>query len=110
MNKILNCTLIQDDFIVGAPKKNLGKILSHIDAAVDNKMDLIVFPELCLIGYPAEDLLYRDELYQQVCNAIEAICQRQFDITIIRKKIINLCSWVEWIWVIISKAIFFWYI
>lgn len=63
---------------VGAIAANLKKILNIINTHQD-QYDLIVFPELALTGYPPEDLLFREELYEQTdtaLNIIQAATQR----------------------------------
>lgn len=59
---------------VGAINKNTQKILSII---TDNQIshDVIIFPELALTGYPPEDLLFRDSLFEQCENALKQIIE-----------------------------------
>jgi NAD+ synthase len=55
----MKITLAQLNFTVGDFETNTSKI---IDAAKKNQSaDLIVFPELCICGYPPEDLVLRPE-------------------------------------------------
>ncbi|MCL6447003.1 MAG: NAD+ synthase [Armatimonadetes bacterium] len=51
--------------IIGKIKSNTEKILRVVDLARRIKTDLVVFPELALIGYPPRDLLWRRELLEQ---------------------------------------------
>jgi NAD+ synthase (glutamine-hydrolysing) len=59
---------------VGAVKSNCEKIIQIINGA-QQEHDIIVFPELALTGYPLEDLLYRDELFSQIENALQVIAK-----------------------------------
>lgn len=49
--------LAQINTTVGAIKDNLDKIIETIDRAKNEDVDLVVFPELTITGYPPKDLL-----------------------------------------------------
>ena len=49
---------------VGAFKRNAEKILQFVQRAKKQKADLIVFPELSLVGYPPMDLLDKDHFVE----------------------------------------------
>lgn len=72
MSTKLRIVLAQINPTVGDIAGNLQK---HIDAAATArdklKADLIVFPELSLIGYPPEDLLLRKSFLQQADDALQ---------------------------------------
>ena len=51
--------LAQINPVVGDLKNNYTKIVNYIKK-FNKKTDLIVFPELCLAGYPPEDLILRE--------------------------------------------------
>ena len=53
--------LAQVNTAVGDLDGNSEKILDFADRAVEAGADLVVFPELCLTGYPPEDLLLKQE-------------------------------------------------
>lgn len=74
MSKSINILMAQINPTVGDIKANCNKILQIIN---DSKQqhDLIVFPELALSGYQLEDLLFREELYLQIDNALQKINQ-----------------------------------
>lgn len=59
----MKITLAQLNFTVGDFAGNTAKIISTIDK-VKNKTDLVIFPELCISGYPPEDLVLRKEFIQ----------------------------------------------
>lgn len=61
--------LAQQHFPVGDVSGNVNRIIGlAIQARDELQADLIVFPELALIGYPPDDLLLRQGFVQQVDN------------------------------------------
>ena len=67
--KNLRICLAQINPIVGDLKGNSKKIISFVEEAKDRKADIAVFPELCLSGYPPEDLLLKPHFIKD--NEIE---------------------------------------
>lgn len=66
--------MAQLDFLVGDIEGNAEKIITNaIEAKAKYNADLVIFPELALTGYPAEDLLLRAGLYKRVDRALEYI-------------------------------------
>lgn len=57
--------------LVGAIEQNAELMCAAIQDHAD--ADLIVFPELCLTGYPPEDLLLRPHLYTRCEAAVEQL-------------------------------------
>ncbi len=55
----VNIVMVQDSFQVGDIKNNADKIIFAALKASKTGADLVVFPELALVGYPPEDLLHR---------------------------------------------------
>ena len=55
----INIVMVQDVFQVGDIKCNADKIIAAAIKASQQGADLVVFPELALVGYPPEDLLHR---------------------------------------------------
>src|SRR3989338_8165544 len=47
----MKIALAQMEVVPGRPKKNLETMLSMIETAKSNAVDLIAFPELCIGGY-----------------------------------------------------------
>jgi NAD+ synthase (glutamine-hydrolysing) len=64
----LSIVLVQDSFQVGDIKNNADKIIRLTLDECQKGADLVVFPELALVGYPPEDLLYRQGFLVQVKN------------------------------------------
>lgn len=74
MSVPLRIALAQSDFLVGDVPGNLARIKSLALQARDGlHADLVVFPELCLIGYPPEDLLLRDSVGLRVAAALDSL-------------------------------------
>ncbi|MEE3003478.1 MAG: nitrilase-related carbon-nitrogen hydrolase, partial [Pseudomonadota bacterium] len=68
---------------VGAITENLAKIISAISEAKTKKVDVILFPELCLTGYPPNDILFRKSYQSQIFNAIQRIQELAHDIVVL---------------------------
>ncbi|MDF1796320.1 MAG: NAD+ synthase [Coxiellaceae bacterium] len=79
----LTLTLAQINPTVGAIEANTQQVIMCSHQAMHNDADVVIFPEMVLTGYPPEDLLYRDELYLRVEQALQSICQQRLPITII---------------------------
>ena len=64
----IKIVMVQDVFQVGDIKSNADKIINASVDAHRQGADLVVFPELALVGYPPEDLLYRQGFLLQAKN------------------------------------------
>ena len=74
MKRILKIALAQQDFLVGDLPGNRRRILYLAEEARDQlQADVIVFPELCLTGYPPEDLLLRGGFIRDCKKELDAI-------------------------------------
>lgn len=62
--------IAQDTFIVGDLQANANKMRSLAINARDAGADVIIFPELALLGYPPEDLLLRPNLATRTKEAL----------------------------------------
>ncbi|OTG68275.1 NAD+ synthase [Acinetobacter sp. ANC 4470] len=60
---------------IGNIEANAQKMLDQVNEAKKQKADLIVFPELSTVGYPAEDLLLRPSLAKRTQKAFELLSQ-----------------------------------
>ncbi|MCC2637621.1 MAG: synthase [Moraxellaceae bacterium] len=68
---VLRIALAQADFLVGDIPGNIEKVLALAARARDEQgAGLVVFPELCLVGYPPEDLLLRPSLDGRIDAAL----------------------------------------
>ena len=72
----MKIALCQINPTVGAINQNKTNILDSYNRALDSKADIVVFPELALIGYPPQDLLLRDRFIKNANNALEEIAQK----------------------------------
>ncbi len=64
----IKIVMVQDVFQVGDIKCNADKIINASIKASQQGADLVVFPELALVGYPPEDLLHRQGFLKQTKN------------------------------------------
>lgn len=69
----MKIALVQHRFPVGDIDGNVEKILAFSRQAIEQKADMVVFPELTVTGYPPEDLLLRPSLGKRVSNALHTI-------------------------------------
>ncbi len=58
---------------IGNLEANAQKMLEQANEAKKQHADLIIFPELSILGYPAEDLLLRPSLNQRTQQAFEQL-------------------------------------
>lgn len=65
--------IAQINTTVGDISGNVEKIKSNIIKAQKQGIDLLVFPEMAITGYPIRDLIFRSQLLQQVTRGIEEI-------------------------------------
>ena len=73
MKKTVRVAMVQDNFLVGDIKANADKIINLSQLARAEGADLVMFPELALVGYPPEDLLYRASFLAQVDTELARI-------------------------------------
>lgn len=69
----MKISLSQLNFTVGAFEANTQKIISQIQIAKDNQVDLVVFSGLSIGGFPAFDLYKADKFYEKTSLAINEI-------------------------------------
>lgn len=72
MNTPLTLLAAQFNPLVGAVRQNSERMQAIIQIHQATH-DLIVFPELCLTGYPPEDLLFRDQLHVQITEELRKL-------------------------------------
>jgi NAD+ synthetase len=66
---------------IGDISGNVEKILQYIGRARELGAQLVVFPELCLTGYPPRDLLERSHFIEQNINALGELAPKVKDIS-----------------------------
>lgn len=71
----LHMMLAQSNPKVGDIDANTEVVLAHISQAIQSGVDLLVFPELFLCGYPPEDLLLRPSMAKRIARATKKISE-----------------------------------
>jgi NAD+ synthase (glutamine-hydrolysing) len=71
----LRLALAQLDSVVGDIGGNRARILAALEEARRADVDLVVFPELAVTGYPPEDLLLRPAFVRAAHDAVEEIAR-----------------------------------
>lgn len=79
----LRLALAQINSTVGDIKGNFEKMLEYIERAAEKGADVVAFPELALIGYPAEDLLLRPEFIDDNLQYLQKLIPYSKHITIL---------------------------
>lgn len=69
----MKLALFQIDPVIGDIKGNKEKIINGYRKAVEDKADLVIFPELALLGYPSLDLVEKKEFRDAVNSAAQEI-------------------------------------
>ena len=82
MTESLNIAMAQCNFLVGDITGNCDRIINEVNQARDRGVDLIVFSELALTGYPPEDLLLRPSLQPRVEEALQRLAAVTDDIAV----------------------------
>ena len=72
----MRIALCQINPTVGAIKQNKELILKKYQEAIGLGAELIVFPELALIGYPPQDLLLRNKFINNAAVALDEIAKQ----------------------------------
>jgi NAD+ synthase (glutamine-hydrolysing) len=84
MNNKIRFAVAQLNFSVGDIAENTQKIIeASVRARDELKADVIIFPELALCGYPPEDLLLRNDFFDQIQSALTLIQQKTQGIDIV---------------------------
>lgn len=75
--------LAQINPTIGDLDGNTKKILLGIDKARQQKVDIVVFPELAICGYPPEDLLLLSSFCKAIDEHLVKIVQASHDLTVL---------------------------
>lgn len=62
---------------------NSKKIRKYLQIARSQKDDLVIFPELCLVGYPPKDFLYQHDFIQKQNDELHSLMRDFADMTFI---------------------------
>ena len=71
--KSFKIALAQFSPYVGDIESNVQKMIEQANNAKKQNAEIVVFPELSIIGYPAEDLLLRPSLTKRTAKAFEQL-------------------------------------
>lgn len=69
----MKIALAQQNYHIGNFEYNIARMKEAIDRARRHQVDLVVFSEQCICGYPAMDLLELDDFIDQCEAAVKAI-------------------------------------
>ena len=79
----LRIGLAQINTTVGDMRANVDTITRIIGSAKDENVDLVVFPEMCICGYPPEDLLHKPKFLNDNETALQQLAAETDGITAI---------------------------
>ncbi len=79
----MKIALCQIDPIIGNLEYNKKKILDGYKKAIEAKVDLAIFPELSLVGYPPLDLVEKSEFRKAVNKVSQAIASQTSSVGLI---------------------------
>jgi NAD+ synthase (glutamine-hydrolysing) len=77
----MRLALAQINSVVGDIDGNAAKVVDWLERARGANADLVLFPELCVTGYPAEDLLLRPGFVRAAERAVDTIAESVRGIT-----------------------------
>ena len=80
---LFRVALAQVNPTVGDIQGNTRLVTDHIKRAREAQADLVAFPELCVTGYPPEDLLYKDSFLDAANHALQEIIEASNGITVV---------------------------
>ncbi|MDX6586066.1 MAG: hypothetical protein QOI31_539 [Solirubrobacterales bacterium] len=82
-SKGITLALAQINPTVGAVEENAGLVRDGIARAKDEGADLVVFGELCISGYPAEDLYLKRHFLARCAKAVEELASEADGIAVL---------------------------
>ena len=99
---MIKIALAQQDFPVGDMTGNLARALQSISTATVKGADLVLFPEMAISGYPAEDLLLRPGFMHRCHDVLDELVRnvQGIDVVIghpwvVENKSFNAVSWIR---------------
>ena len=99
---MIKIALAQINACVGDLEKNAHKIIANIRAAKDKGVDMVIFPELALVGYPPEDLLLKPYFIEENLRYLQLIKKECRGIIAfvgfvdkLKDKIYNSCAFIQ---------------
>ncbi len=100
----ITVVMAQMNPVVGDLTGNTDRVLALAREAIErHAADIIVFPEMCLTGYPPEDILLRPGLYPQVQAALDCLCEASlpavlvvgYPMTDALDERFNMAAWID---------------
>lgn len=79
----MKIAICQYNNIIGDIKGNTKKILEGYQKGINDGVDIVIFPELFLCGYPPLDLVEKREFREAIRNATEEIAKQTTDVGLI---------------------------
>ncbi|MQF48781.1 NAD+ synthase [SAR202 cluster bacterium AC-647-N09_OGT_505m] len=79
----LRLAMAQINTTVGDLDGNTAKILDYIQKARTQHADLVAFPEMAIIGYPPEDLLFQPSFIQANIQKMHQVVAQSQDISVV---------------------------
>lgn len=99
---MLKIALAQINPCVGDLEANARKIIANIKEAKAKGVDIIIFPELALVGYPPEDLLLKPYFIEENLRYLQLIKKECKGIIVfvgfvdkVKDKIYNSCAFIQ---------------
>ena len=84
MQSALTLVIAQLNFLVGDIDGNAQRVIETVhQAQLQGAVDVVVFPELTLTGYPPEDLLLRPSLQKRIDRALNSIADAILDADVV---------------------------
>ncbi|MHC4606640.1 MAG: NAD+ synthase [Planctomycetota bacterium] len=79
----MKIALAQINPVVGDIQGNLQKITEYAGKGKELGAELVVFPEMCLMGYPPRDLLEREHVIDENIAALDTLTEQTKDVALI---------------------------
>ena len=92
MKRKLKVGLVQMNWTVGDIVGNVELMIEKLKTGREEGVELMAFPEMAIIGYPAQDLLYYEEIIEsnlKACEEIEEHTRGYLGV------IVGYCDWWE---------------
>jgi NAD+ synthase (glutamine-hydrolysing) len=75
MNSYIRIAAIVPELKVGDVEFNTKEIISSLEKAKKEGVEIVIFPELCITGYTCADLFYQSKLRREAINALIEIAK-----------------------------------
>jgi NAD+ synthase (glutamine-hydrolysing) len=79
----MRLALAQINSVVGDVEGNAARVVEWLERARGENADLVLFPELVVTGYPAEDLLLRPGFVRAARRAVDGIAKATHGLTVL---------------------------